>query len=76
MGVNPRRLMTEARRQFASSQIVSNNCCHPHYALRQCIDLKMARYLDEMATIVTGLPIRSTENHLNNHRDEYYAARN
>ncbi len=31
----------------------------------------MARYLDEMATMVTGLVIHSSENHYNKHRNKY-----
>jgi hypothetical protein len=61
MGVNPRRLMKNASSQFPISHIVSTTCCHPHSAIQWGIDLKMARCLDEMASMVTGLPIRSTD---------------
>ena len=33
----------------------------------------MARNLDQMATLITGFRIRSSENHYNNHRDEFDA---
>jgi hypothetical protein len=51
--VNPRRLMNEASSQFPSSHNVSTSCCHPHSAIQWGIDLKMA-------SLVTGLTIRSS----------------
>ena len=35
------------------------------------IDLDMALRLDRMASLVTGVEIRSYENNYNQHRDEY-----
>jgi hypothetical protein len=73
MGTNPHRLMKIARSQFPSTHIVSSSCCHPHRAIQWGIDLDIARSLDEMASMLTGLTIRSQENHYNNHRDEFDA---
>jgi hypothetical protein len=75
LGENPHRLMKIASNRFPISHIVSTTCCHPHYAIQRGIDLEKAKNLDEMASMVTGLAIRSSENHYyNRHRDEYDAA--
>ncbi len=73
MGKNPHRLMNSAQRYLPASYSVSTTCYHPHSAIQWGIDLDMARNLDQMASMLTGLPIRSQENHYNNHRDEYDA---
>ena len=73
MGSNPHRLMKIASVQFPASHIVSTTCCHPHSAMKWGIDLDMARNLDQMASLLTDLPIRSQENHYNKHRDEFDA---
>jgi hypothetical protein len=49
------------------------DCNHPHSAIQWGIDLDMALRLDRMASLVTGVEIRSSENHYNHHRDEYDA---
>ncbi len=51
-------LMKSASEQFPESLVVSTTCCHPHSAI-QGIYLDMARCLDQMATLLTGLPIRT-----------------
>jgi hypothetical protein len=73
MGANPHRLMKSAQQYLPASDIVCTTCCHPHSAIQWGIVLVMARNLDEMATLVTGLPFHAQENHYNNHRDEFDA---
>jgi hypothetical protein len=73
MGSNPHRLMKLAQQYLPASYGVSTTCCHPHSAIKWGIGLDMARNLDQMASMLTGLPIRSQENHYNKHRDEFDA---
>jgi hypothetical protein len=71
MGKNGHRLLKSAN--LSDSHRVSNDSNHPHSAIQWGIDLDMALRLDHMASLVTGVEIRSSENHYNHHRDEYDA---